>query len=922
MTPTAGAERQRITGFGRLDLGLHQASDWYLWGPYLSERQWGTVREDYSPDGDAWNYLPHDHARSRAYRWGEDGLAGFCDIEQRLCVALALWNGRDPILKERSFGLTGAEANHGEDVKEYWWYLDAVPSHVWNCWRYHYPQQAYPYEQLLDENRRRGKLDPEYELLDTGIFDDDRYWVVDVQYAKADPTDVLMTICVTNAGPDTELLHVLPTMWYRNTWSWDADGTRPTMAATSTGIVTANHPFLGQLELLPGPDPQGAHPDLLFCDNDTNLERLYGVPSPSRWPKDGINDHVVSGADTVNPERRGTKVAAWYRLNVDPGQTAQLRLRLRPEGSGPDAATALGADFTRVEAQRRDEADEFYAELTPPAASADEAAVMRQAFAGMLWNKQFYNYNVARWLDGDASQPPPPTQRRNVRNARWRSFEAFDVMSMPDTWEYPWFAAWDLAFHCIALVHVDPAFAKYQLSLLCREWFQNPNGALPAYEWDFNDVNPPVQAWAALEVFAIDGGRDFDFLSRIFDKLLVNFTWWVNREDANGSNLFEGGFMGLDNIGPIDRSHLPVHGLLEQSDATGWMAGYALSMATIAAILHGSGHRPALDLVQKFLEHFAGISEALEAVGLWDDGDGFFYDRILLPDGSAVPVRVRSAVAMIPLLAAAVVNEEAIDRTLVTDKMFADYLRRHGLGGTAEMADAGILRGEPGTRRLLVGVTGLDRVRRLCQTLLDPAEFLSPHGLRSLSAYHRDHPYVLDVEGVQAGIDYEPAESTTAMFGGNSNWRGPVWFPLNYLAATALQRYHEFFGDELTVEYPTGSGNKVTLDVVAADFWERLVSIFLVDDSGRRPCFGGVQRFQTDPRWRDNLLFHEYFHGDNGAGLGASHQTGWTGLIARAMHLFATTTAQQVLDLGKMAATVETPPAQDHRAAAASRRAS
>jgi hypothetical protein len=453
-------------------------------------------------------------------------------------------------------------------------------------------------------------------------------------------------------------------------------------------------------------------------------------------------------------------------------------------------------------------------------------------------------------------------------------------MSMPDTWEYPWFAAWDLAFHCIALVHVDPAFAKYQLSLLCREWFQNPNGALPAYEWDFNDVNPPVQAWAALEVFAIDGGRDFDFLSRIFDKLLVNFTWWVNREDANGSNLFEGGFMGLDNIGPLDRSHLPVHGLLEQSDATGWMAGYALSMATIAAILHGSGHRPALDLVQKFLEHFAGISEALEAVGLWDDEDGFFYDRILLADGNAVPVRVRSMVAMIPLLAAAVVNEEAIDRTLVTDKMFAGYLRRHGIGGTKEMVDAGILRGQPGHRRLLVGVTGLDRVWRLCRALFDPAEFLSPHGLRSLSAYHREHPYVLDVEGVRAGIDYEPAESTTAMFGGNSNWRGPVWFPLNYLVATALERVHEFFGDELTIEYPTGSGAKVTLDVVAADFWERLVSLFLVDHDGRRPCFGGAQRMQTDLRWRDNLLFHEYFHGDNGAGLGASHQTGWTGLVA------------------------------------------
>jgi hypothetical protein len=453
-------------------------------------------------------------------------------------------------------------------------------------------------------------------------------------------------------------------------------------------------------------------------------------------------------------------------------------------------------------------------------------------------------------------------------------------MSMPDTWEYPWFAAWDLAFHCVALVHVDPAFAKYQLSLLCREWFQHPNGALPAYEWDFSDVNPPVHAWAALEVFAIDGGRDFDFLSRIFDKLLVNFTWWVNREDANGSNVFEGGFMGLDNIGPLDRSHLPFHGILEQSDATGWMAGYALSMATIAAILHGSGHRPALDLVQKFLEHFAGIAEALEAVGLWDERDGFYYDRILLPDENAVPVRVRSMVAMIPPLAAGVVNEEAINRTLVTDKMFADYLRRHGLGGTEEMVGAGILRGNPGKRRLLVGVTGLERVRRLCQALFDPAEFLSPHGLRSLSAYHRDHPYQLNVEGVCAGIDYEPAESTTPMFGGNSNWRGPVWFPLNYLVGTALQRYHEFFGDELTIEYPTGSGNSVTLDVVAADFWERLVSIFLVDQDGRRPCFGDTQRMQTDPRWRDNLLFHEYFHGDNGAGLGASHQTGWTGLVA------------------------------------------
>jgi hypothetical protein len=876
----AGAEGQRVASFGRLDLGLRQASDWYLWGPYLSERQWGTVREDYSADGDAWSHLPHDHARSRAYRWGEDGLAGFCDIEQRLCLALALWNGRDPILKERAFGLDGAEGNHGEDAKEYWWYRDAIPSHAWNSWRYHYPQRAFPYQQLLDENRRRSKRDREYELLDTGIFDDDRYWVVDVRYAKADPTDVLMTINVTNAGPYTEVLHVLPTLWFRNTWSWEAGAAPPSLSASAAGTVAVAHPVLGDLELLAGPAPNGERPELLFCDNDTNLLRLYGISTGPRWPKDGINDHVVGGADTVNPQRRGTKCAHWYQISLNAGETAEVRLRLRPAAPGPPEADALGTDFTRVNAQRRAEADDFYAALTPPQASADEAAVMRQAFAGMLWNKQFYYYDVAKWLDGDSAQPPPPTQRRHGRNGRWRAFGAFDVMSMPDTWEYPWFAAWDLAFHCVALVHVDPAFAKYQLSLLCREWFQHPNGALPAYEWDFSDVNPPVHAWAALEVFAIDGGRDFDFLSRIFDKLLVNFTWWVNREDANGSNVFEGGFMGLDNIGPLDRSHLPFHGILEQADATGWMAGYALSMATIAAILHGSGHRPALDLVQKFLEHFAGIAEALEAVGLWDEHDGFYYDRILLPDGGAVPVRVRSMVAMIPPLAAAVVNEEAINRTLVTDKMFADYLRRHGLGGTKEMVDAGILRGNPGTRRLLIGVTGLDRVRRLCHTLFDPAEFLSPHGLRSVSAYHREHPYQLDVEGVRAGIDYEPAESTTPMFGGNSNWRGPVWFPLNYLVATALERYHEFFGEELTIEYPTGSGTNVTLDVVATDFWERLVSIFLAGQDGRRPCFGDTQRMQTDPRWRDNLLFHEYFHGDNGAGLGASHQTGWTGLVA------------------------------------------
>ncbi len=673
---------------------------------------------------------------------------------------------------------------------------------------------------------------------------------------------------------------MLPTAWFRNTWSWDRDATPPTLGATAAGVISVDHPFLGELEVLVGPTPDGTEPRLLFCDNETNVARLYGVSTPPSWPKDGINDHVVSGADTVNPAQQGTKCAAWYRVSVDHGKTVELRLRLRPAGSQPDAADALGADFTRVLARCRDEADEFYAELTPAEASDDEAVVMRQAFAGMLWSKQFYHYDVARWLDGDPTQPTPPVQRLRSRNAKWRSFEAFDVMSMPDTWEYPWFAAWDLGFQSVALVHVDPAFAKYQLLLLCREWFQHPTGAVPAYEWDFGDVNPPVLAWAALEVFAIDGGRDVEFLSRIFDKLLVNFTWWINREDTNGSNLFEGGFMGLDNIGPLDRSHLPVRGILEQSDATGWMAAYALSMATIAAILHGVRQRPALDLVQKFLEHFAAISEALETSGVWDERDGMFYDRIVLNDGTVVPMRVRSMVAMIPRLAAAMVNEEAIDQTLITDKRFADYLRRHGLGDTGEMIAAGILRGDVGQRRLLVGVIGLDRLRRLCQPLFDPGEFLSPHGLRSLSATHRDHPYVLDIEGVHAQIDYEPAESTTPMFGGNSNWRGPVWFPLNYLAATALERYHEFFGADLTVEYPTGAGTQVTLDKVAADLWKRLVSLFLVGPDGRRPCFGGVDRMQTDPRWRNNLLFFEYFHGDNGAGLGACHQTGWTGLVA------------------------------------------
>ena len=877
------AESERVQGFGRLEDGLRQASDWYHWGPYVSERQWGTVREDYSADGEAWTYFPHDHARSRAYRWGEDGLAGFCDIEQRLCLGLALWNGQDPILKERPFGLTGSEANHGEDVKDYWWYLDALPSHAWNRWRYHYPQRAFPYDDLLRENGRRGKWDPEYELLDTGTFDDDRYWIVEVHYAKADPHDLLMSIQVTNAGPDAATVHVLPSAWFRNTWSWDADAPRPQLAATGGASVATTHPFLGDLELVGGPGPGTTDPTLLFCDNETNVRRLYGLTTGPRYPKDGINDHVIGGAPTVSPERTGTKCAFWYVVTVQPGESAELRLRLRPQGAAPEARAALGRDFERVIASRRAEADDFYAGLTPDAASADEAMVMRQAFAGMLWSKQLYYYDVSRWLDGDPTQPAPPASRLAGRNTRWRHFDAFDIMSMPDKWEYPWFAAWDLAFHCVALAHVDPGFAKYQLILLCREWFQHPNGALPAYEWDFGDVNPPVQAWAALEVFAIDGGQDIDFLSRVFDKLMVNFTWWVNLEDKEGDNVFEGGFLGLDNIGPIDRSHLPVGGVLEQSDATGWMAAYALAMVAIAGVLNRSGQRPAIDLILKFAEHFASIRRAMETQGLWDDTDGLFYDRLVTSDGTVTPVKVRSMVGVIPVLAAGVLDESLLDQSLAIAKELPRLLRSRGLTDPDKLRETGLMQGAPGDRRLLLGVVGADRLERILATLFDEAEFLSPFGLRAISAHHRDNPYQLDVEGLRASIDYEPAESTTSMFGGNSNWRGPLWFPLNYLVTGALERYDRFFGDSFRISYPTGSDRQLTLGEIAQDLRRRMISIFLVGPDGRRPCFGWTERFQQDPRWKDCLLFNEYFHGDNGAGLGASHQTGWTGVVADAI---------------------------------------
>ena len=866
------AERARIATLGRLENGLLQAGDWYHWGPYLSERQWGTVREDYSPDGTAWEYLPHDHARSRAYRWGEDGLAGMSDVEGRLCLGLALWNGRDPILKERLFGLTGNQGNHGEDVKEYWWYLDATPSHAWNRWRYHYPQAEFPYRALVEENARRSKHDPEFELLDTGVFDEDRYWIVEVDYAKADPHDVLMVVRVKNAGPDADTLHVLPTLWYRNTWDWDVGGPHPELRGEGSTVAT-EHPFLGALEMVADAGPDGQSPALLFCDNETNARRLFDSDRSPAYPKDGINDHVVSGADTVNPRQRGTKASFWYQLAVDPGATIELRLRLHP----PRAAASPWADFDRIAALRRQEADEFYAELGP-AAGTDEANVMRQAFAGMLWSKQFYDYDVSRWIDGDPTQPPPPVSRRGGRNAAWRHFEAFDIMSMPDKWEYPWFAAWDMAFHCIALAHVDAAFAKYQLTLLGREWFQHPNGAIPAYEWAFDDVNPPVQAWAALEVFAIDGGRDVAFLGRVFDKLLVNFTWWVNRKDASGSNIFEGGFLGLDNIGPIDRSHLLPGYTLRQSDATAWMGFFALSMAAIAAILNRHG-RDASDLVLKFLEHFAGISEAMATQGLWDEQDGFYYDQLRRPDGSTVPVKVQSMVGVLPLMSFGILGETMLARAQTLGKGSARLLERRHLR-LEDLENSTLVRGEPGERMLMLGMVEEEQLLRILARLADEDGFLSPYGLRSLSRWHRDHPYHLQVEGMDAAIDYEPAESTTGMFGGNSNWRGPIWFPVNYVIVNALLRFARYYGDSVTVEYPEGSGQQATLQAIGEDLRRRLISLFLVDDDGRRPCFGWVEKLQRDPAWKDNLLFHEYFHGDNGAGLGASHQTGWTGLVA------------------------------------------
>jgi hypothetical protein len=837
---------------------------WLRWGPYLSERAWGTVREDYSEHGEAWDSFPHDHARSRAYRWNEDGLAGISDDQQLLCFAFAFWNGRDPILKERIFGLTGPEGNHGEDAKEHWWYLDATPTHSWMRWRYLYPIAEFPYGDLVAENRRRGRHDAEYELLDTGAFEGG-YWDVVVDYAKAGPDDLVVRATVTNRSDGEATLDVLPTIWFRNTWSWGIDDRKPLLTGKD-GAVVAEHHQLGRVQLA----GDGEH-DLLFCENESNGRRLWGADA-TPYPKDGIADHVVHGTDTVNPDGAGTKAALRYRCTVAAGATTTITLRL----TGRDDAAGDGPDADAVLADRRREADEFYAALAPADAGADEREVMRQAFAGMLWSKQFFHYDVARWLDGDPAGPPPPEGRRHGRNHEWRHLNNADVISMPDKWEYPWYAAWDLAFHCVPLAHVDAQFAKDQLLLMCREWYMHPNGQLPAYEWAFGDVNPPVHAWAALRVFEIDGSRDFAFLSRIFSKLLLNFTWWVNRKDAEGNNVFEGGFLGLDNIGPIDRSaQLPVQGHLEQSDGSAWMAMYCLNLLEIALVLaeHDVAYE---DMATKFFEHFALIAKAIHDRGLWDDEDGFYYDVLQIAGGERRPLRVRSMVGLLPLCAVTTLGTGTLERLPAFAGRFRWFLANRP--EFAEHVDQ--MHDIDGHAGRLLAVVGPDRLTRILSTMLSEDEFLSPYGLRALSRFHRDHPFSIELGGMDATVDYEPGESTSGLFGGNSNWRGPIWFPVNHLVIEALRRYHRYFGDDVTVELPTGSGVRMTLGQVADELARRLTSIFLDDADGRRPVFGPYERFQSDPVWHGMIPFHEYFHGDTGTGLGASHQTGWTGLVA------------------------------------------
>ena len=871
----------------RLSAAREGTAAWRRWGPYLSERQWGTVREDYSADGNAWSYFSHDQARSRAYRWGEDGLAGLCDDQQRLCIALALWNGADPILKERLFGLTNSEGNHGEDVKEYYFYLDSTPTHSYLKYLYKYPQRAYPYDDLVSTNRARRRDELEYELLDTGVFDEDRYFDVFVEYAKASPEDILMQVTVCNRGPQPAVLHVLPTVWFRNTWS-DLNGgaEHPSLQQHSSNVARAVYSELGE-RFFYCEDPV----ELLFTENETNSQRIANKPNPTPYVKDGINDYIVHGRrEAVNPEGFGTKAAAHYLIEVGAGESQVLRVRL----SDVTQREPFGEAFNEVMAARRRESDEFYATVIPTSLSADAANVMRQALAGMLWSKQFYYYDIGTWLKQRNGGAP--------RNGRWRHLRNADIISMPDKWEYPWYAAWDLAFHILSLTLVDADFAKSQLDLMLQGTYLHPNGQLPAYEWNFGDVNPPVHAWSTIFTYRLEaaarGEGDVEWLERSFHGLLLNFTWWVNRKDRADKNVFEGGFLGLDNIGVFDRSApLPTGGYLEQADGTAWMALFCQNMLEIAVEL--TMHRPTyLRMCQKFVEHFLWISSSMfvegDGVGMWDEQDGFFYDVLQLPDRAAQRLKVRSMVGLLPFCAVTVFQGQLLERHPEVGVQMRDFIESHP-HLTRTIHDPA-KRGCEG--RLMAAVLDESRLRRVLARMLDEGEFLSPYGIRSLSRQHEQEPFVFPVGNQEYCVSYLPAESDSGMFGGNSNWRGPVWMPVNMLIIRALLQYYSYYGDDFTVACPTGSDRQMTLYEVAEELARRLGAIFLRDANGQRPVYGGTEKFQSDPLWRDYLQFFEYFHGDNGAGLGASHQTGWTGIIARSMQMFATLTAKQIKTSG------------------------
>jgi hypothetical protein len=875
-----------ITAEGiRLSQDRTRANNWKRWGPYLSERQWATVREDYSPYGNAWEYFPHDHARSRVYRWGEDGLLGFTDRECRLCFALALWNGRDPILKERLFGLTGSQGNHGEDVKENYYYLDATPTYSYARALYKYPQRDFPYHQLLEENGRRGLAGGEFELADTGVFDDNRYFDVQIEYAKAGPEDLLIRITATNRGPDLAPLHILPTLWFRNSWSFQSkngDSPKPSLHLEAANVVRAEHPSLGSYQFA-----FDAEAEALFTENETNARRLWDIPNTKPFVKDAFHEYLIAGrTEAVNGEHRGTKCAPHFEWMLQAGEGRQVRLRLVSTGTPPEGF--FGKAFDSVFMERQRESDEFYAHIAAETVSPEVQSVTRQGYAGLLWNKQYYHYVIADWLAGDAGQPRPPAERLGGRNRGWEHLYTRDVISMPDKWEYPWFAAWDLAFHMIPMARVDPDFAKQQLTLFLREWYMHPNGQLPAYEFAFGDVNPPVHAWAAWRVYKISaarGERDRQFLESVFQKLLLNFTWWVNRKDAEGNNLFQGGFLGLDNIGVFDRSNpLPSGGILQQSDGTAWMAFYCLTMLSIALEL-AQENSVYEDLASKFFEHFVRIADAMNnlgGTGLWDPTDGFFYDQLKL-NGQVIPLRSRSLVGLLPLIAVEVLEEEKIQQLAGFSKRMKWFIEnRPDLARFTTLAECC-----PVHIHRMLAIPSRERLESALRYMLDESEFLSPFGIRSVSAVHREKPYTITFGDHEYRVDYSPGEGTTYLFGGNSNWRGPIWFPINYLLLEALQRYHHFYGDALKVECPVGSGRFLTLSEVAAELSRRLASLFLFNKEGTRPCHGADPRYAQDPNWRDLVLFHEYFHADTGRGCGASHQTGWTSLAVRCLELFS-----------------------------------